>query len=120
MGLRWLFSIVPMIAVCYADHGESRARGLRLGNRNSAIRSPLPNPKVQLIPLRASAPILRLSGGGGVVATRKILDEYTHEIKSRHEGKSGALHVEVSPPDINVHARASNNGCLLIPGSFTP
>jgi hypothetical protein len=39
---------------------------------------------------------LRLSGGGAAVATRKVLAEYTHEIKSRHEGKSGALHVEVN------------------------
>jgi hypothetical protein len=82
-----------MIAVCYTDHGESKAGGMRLGYRGAALRS---SPASQLIPLRVNAPMLRLSGGGAAVATRKVLDEYTHEIKSRHEGKSGALHVEVN------------------------
>jgi hypothetical protein len=94
MGLRWLLSIVPMIAVCYADRGEVRARVMRLSHRGIALRNPFVIPKA-LIPLRVSTPNLRLSGGGGDVATRKVLDEYTHEINSRHEGKSGALRVEV-------------------------
>ena len=95
MGLRWLLSIVPMIAVCYADRGEVRARVMRLSHRGAALRNPFVIPKAQLMPLRLSTPNLRLSGGGSDVATRKVLDEYTHEINSRHEGKSGALRVEV-------------------------
>ena len=50
----------------------------------------------RILPLRLSNPVLRLFGGAAAdVTKRTVLDEYSHEVKSRHEGKSGVLSVEV-------------------------
>jgi hypothetical protein len=65
-------------------------------------------------------PTLRLNGGGKDkdVATRKVLDEYTHDINSRHEGKSGSVRVEVKNPNIRPALRASDNFCISASGGF--
>eukprot|EP00287_Rhodomonas_sp_CCMP768_P016546 CAMPEP_0196758624 /NCGR_PEP_ID=MMETSP1091-20130531/104282_1 /TAXON_ID=302021 /ORGANISM="Rhodomonas sp., Strain CCMP768" /LENGTH=1086 /DNA_ID=CAMNT_0042107455 /DNA_START=30 /DNA_END=3290 /DNA_ORIENTATION=- len=49
---------------------------------------------------------LRLSGGGKKKADdgkRKILDEFDHDITSKHEGQSGKVHVEVSKQGGTLH-----------------
>ena len=89
MVLRWSLVAISCVSVIFADHPISSG----IVHRFNLISGDA-SVKRSRLPLRLSKTMLRLAGGADV-AKRKVLDEYTHEIKSRHEGKSGAVSVEV-------------------------
>ena len=88
LGSRCLVLMVSHILVsCHDLRSASNRRALRLVSNDRFLEGTLHR-------LRPKSPVLRLVGGADV-AKRKILDEYSHEVKSRHEGKGGTVSVEV-------------------------
>ena len=89
LGSRCLVLMVSHILVSCHDlrSAPSNRRALRLVSNDRFLEGTLHR-------LRPKSPVLRLVGGADV-AKRKILDEYSHEVKSRHEGKGGTVSVEV-------------------------